>query len=84
MSPVNASTAAANYLDALSRAREGIDNGVRAFDAAAQAVASDGTRGQVSATNTVDAIEARNQVAASARLFQVADQLLGTLLDTRA
>ena len=84
MSPVNVSAGAANYLDTLSRAREGIDNGVRAFDAAAQAVASDGTRGQVAATNTVDAVEARNQVAASARLFQAADQMLGTLLDTRA
>ena len=84
MSPANVSAGAANYLDALNRAREGVENGVRAFDVAAQAVASDGARGQVAPTNTVDAIEARNQVSASARLFQAADQMLGTLLDIRA
>lgn len=84
MSPVNASAGSASYLDTLTAARQGIDNGVRAFDATAQAVASDGTRGQVSATHSVDAIEARTQVSASARLFEAADQMLGTLLDTRA
>ena len=84
MSPINLGSGAANYLDTLSRAREGVSNGVQAFDVAAQAVASDGTRGEVSAGNTVDALAARNQVSASARLFQAADQMLGTLLDIRA
>jgi hypothetical protein len=84
MSPLNLSAGAANYLDALNRARDGVDRGVRSFDVAAQAVASDGARGQVSATHSVDAVEACNQVALSARLFQTADQMLGTLLDIRA
>jgi len=84
MSPVNASSGSANYLDTLNRARQGIDAGVQSFDVAAQAVAADGARGQVSAANSVDALEARNQVSASARLFQAADQMLGTLLDLRA
>jgi hypothetical protein len=84
MSPVNVSSGSTSYLDTLSLAREGVANGLRTFDAAAQAVASDGTRGQISASNTVDAIDARNQVSASVRVFQAAEQMLGTLLDTRA
>ncbi len=84
MSPINASPGSASYLDTLTAARQGIDNGIRAFDAAAQAVASDGARGQLSATHSVDAIAARTQVSVSARLFEAADQMLGTLLDTRA
>ncbi|HUO80697.1 MAG TPA: hypothetical protein VMU00_11205 [Steroidobacteraceae bacterium] len=84
MAPVNSAGGAGSYLDALARAREGIDNGLRSFDATAQAVAEDGTRGQVSAGHAVDALEARNQVSVAARLFQAADQMLGTLLDIRA
>jgi hypothetical protein len=84
MSPVNLSGGAPNYLDTLNRARAGVDAGVQSFDAAAQAVATDGTRGQVSATHLVDALQARNQVAFAARLFKTADQMIGTLLDLRA
>ena len=84
MSPVAGSTQVPQFLDALSLARQGVDSGVQSFDAVAQAVAADGARGQVSATNVVDALQARNQVAASARLFTAADQMLGTLLDIRA
>jgi len=84
VSPVNFSNGAPNYPDTRSRARAGVDAGVQSFDAAAQAVASDGTRGQVSATHLVDALAARNQVAYSARLLRTADQMIGTLLDLRA
>ena len=84
MSPVNGSPGVPQFLDALSLARQGVDAGVRSFDEVAQTVASDGARGQVSATSAVDALVARNQVQASARLFSVADQMLGTLLDIRA
>jgi hypothetical protein len=84
MSPVNGSPGVPQFLDALSLARQGVDTGVRSFDEVAQAVASDGARGQVSATNVVDALAARNQVQASARIFSAADQMLGTLLDVRA
>jgi hypothetical protein len=84
MSPVNMNAGSANPAGTFGLASQGIDTGLRAMDSAAQAVASDGTHGQVSATNTVNALEARTQVAASARLFQTADQMLGTLLDLRA
>ena len=84
MSPINFSSGAPTYPDALSRGRAGVDAGVQSFDAAAQAVASDGARGRVSATHLVDALEARNQVAYSARLLKTADQMIGTLLDLRA
>jgi len=84
MAPVNGSASVPNLLHALGLARQGIDDGVRAFDAAAQAVAADGTRGEVSARHRVDAIVARDQVALAARLVTTADQMLGTLLDVRA
>jgi hypothetical protein len=84
MSPVNGSASVPNLLHTLGLARQGIDNGLRSFDAVAQTVASDGTRGEVRAGNTVDAIAARDQVALAARLVSTADRMLGTLLDTRA
>jgi hypothetical protein len=84
MSPVNGSAAAASFLNTLGLARQGIDNGRRSFDAVAQAVASDGTRGQLSARHAVDAIAARDQVVFAARLMTAADQMLGTLLNVRA
>ncbi len=84
MSPVNINAGSASPADTFGLARQGIDTGLRAMDSAAQAVASDGIRGQVAATNAVNALEARNQVAFSARVFQTADQMLGTLLDLRA
>jgi hypothetical protein len=84
MSPTSISAGSASPADTLGLARQGIDTGLRAMDGAAQAVASDGTRGQLSATNAVNTLEARTQVAASARVFQTADQMLGTLLDLRA
>jgi hypothetical protein len=84
MNAMSINAGSASPADTFGTARQGIDTGLRAMDNAAQAVASDGARGQLSATNTVDALEARTQVAASARLFQTADQMLGTLLDLRA
>ena len=84
MSPVTATVPAANFLDALSAAREGIDSGLKSFDAVAQSVASNGDRGLVAAADMVGALEAKNQVALSARLYQSADQMLGTILDLRA
>lgn len=84
MSPVNGPASVPDFLSALGLARQGIDAGVRSFDEVAQAVAQDGAQGRVSATSAVDALQARNQVAASARLFASADQMLGTLLDIRA
>ncbi len=72
------------FLNALQGARQGIDNGVRSFAEVAQRVASDGAQGQVEARNVVDGLTARNQVAVSARVYQAADQMLGTLLDLRA
>ena len=84
MSPVYGNAAAASFLNTLGLARQGIDNGLRSFDAVAQAVASDGMRGQVSARHAVDAIAARDQVVFAARLMTAADQMLGTLLNVRA
>lgn len=84
MTSVSSSGLAAGVGGALGLARQGIDSGVRAFADAAQTVASDGSRGRVSAQPLVDALAARDQVALSARLFRTADQMLGTLLDLRA
>jgi hypothetical protein len=84
MAPVSNTGSAPSFLNTLGLARQGIDSGVRAFADVAQAVAADGTHGRVAASNVVGALEARNQVAVSARLFQTADQMLGTLLDIRA
>jgi hypothetical protein len=84
MSPVSGTAPVPNFLNALGLARQGIDHGLRSFDAIAQAVAADGTRGQVAARHVVDALVARDQVAFAARLMTTADQMLGTLLDVRA
>ncbi len=83
MSPVNLN-AVGRYPDAFGSARQGVDRGLAAADQAAQAVASDGSHGVVSARNTTDALTARNEVAASVRVLETADQMLGTLLDVRA
>ncbi len=83
MAPISAS-APPSFLDTLQSARQGMESGVRSFEAVAQAVAADGALGRVEPGNTTAALEARNQVAAAARLFQAGDQMLGTLLDLRA
>jgi hypothetical protein len=82
MSPVQGSNA--SFLDALGAARAAIDTGVRTFAVAAQTVADAGTRGALPASGLVAGVEARNEVAAAARVFGTADQMLGTLLDLRA
>jgi len=73
------------FLSALDYARDGIDKGVESFDQVAQAVAGAVSNPlAVSAQNQVNAIAARNQVAASAKAFETGDQILGTLLNLRA
>lgn len=73
------------FLNALDYAREGIDKGVQSFDQVAQRVAgAAGDPSAVSAQSQIDAIGARNQVAASAKVFQTGDEVLGTLLNLRA
>ncbi|MBS0375620.1 MAG: hypothetical protein JSR73_13665 [Proteobacteria bacterium] len=84
MSAISPAVQAPNFLDTLTSARQGLDRGVRSFAEVAQAVASDGVQGRVEARHVTDALAARNDVAASARVYQAADQMLGTLLDLRA
>ena len=73
------------FLSALDYAREGMDNGIASFDRVAQAVAGAvGNPAALSAANEAQALTARNQVAAAARVFETGDQLLGTILDLRA
>ncbi len=73
------------FLNALDYAREGIDRGVQSFDRVAQSVAgAAGNPAALSAAHEAEALTALNQVAASARVFETGDQLLGTILDLRA
>ena len=73
------------FLSALDYAREGMDNGIASFEQVAQAVAGAvGNPAALSAANEAQALTARNQVAAAARVFETGDQLLGTILDLRA
>lgn len=86
MSTVDGAAKIPSFLGALESARQGIDRGLEAFDAAAQAIAS-GSAGEsaaATAASLVGALTARNQVAAAARVMETGDQLLGTLLNLHA
>ena len=73
------------FLSAHDYAREGMDKGMASFDQVAQAVAgAAGNPAALSAANEAQALTARNQVAAAARVFETGDELLGTILDLRA
>jgi hypothetical protein len=73
------------FLSALDYARQGIDQGVQSYEQVAQSVAGAiANPAAISAQNEVAALGARNQVAASARVFATADQFLGTILDLKA
>lgn len=85
MTSVTGPSSIPSFLSAIDSARQGIQTGVRNFDEVAASVASATTAEQgPSATDAVNAITARNQVAVSARVFAAADQMLGTILNLRA
>jgi len=85
MAPVTGISSIPSFLSAIDSARQGIQNGVRSFDEVAASVASPATAEQgPSASDAVNAITARNQVAVSARVFAAADQMLGTILNLKA
>jgi hypothetical protein len=85
MAAVNGSAAIPAFLGALDYARQGIDNGLQAYAATAQAVANELVSGAApAAASLVGAVAARDQVMAAARVFETGVQLLGTLLDLRA
>ena len=73
------------FLSALDYARAGIDKGVQSFDQVAQSVAGAVAHpAALSAGNEVAAFNAQAQIAASAKVFQTGDEILGTLLNLRA
>lgn len=77
--PVNA------FLSALDYARDGMDRGVRQQAAAAQQIASAGaSREAPSVEPLVRMLEARLQVAASAKVVGAVDRVLGSILDVKA
>ncbi len=85
MSSISLVGAVPVFPTALDSARQGIEKGVRSFNQAAQAVASESGQGNgVNPSNLLAGIEARNDVAASAKVFKAADQMIGTLLNLRA
>jgi hypothetical protein len=73
------------FLSALNYARAGIQQGVASYERVAASVAGAVAHpAAVSAENEVAALSARNAVAANAKVFATAEQLLGTILDLRA
>jgi hypothetical protein len=73
------------FLNALDYARAGVQRGVALYEQVAQQVAGAvANPAAISARNEVAALSASEQVAASVRVFETGDQLLGTMLDLRA
>ena len=73
------------FLSALDYARAGMQRGVCAYEqVAAQVAGAVAHPATLSARNEVAALDARDQVVASARVFESGNQLLGTILDLRA
>lgn len=85
MSTISGSAPLNAFISALDYARAGVERGMQSYaDAAAQVAGATG-RGEVPpAGAVVQAVEARLQVAASAKVMRHADRALGALLDVRA
>lgn len=73
------------FLSALDYARQGIDRGLQQQAGAAQQIASASARREApSVEPLVQMLEARQQVAASAKVAESVDRVLGSLLNVKA
>lgn len=75
-------------ISAISSGLAGIQRGMQQMDRSASAIARMGTTNEGGAgelaTNLVDLMQAKNQVKANVAVVKSADDMLGTLIDTRA
>lgn len=73
------------FLSALDFARQGIDRGLQQQSAAAQEIASASVRREAPGVEPlVQMLEARQQVAASAKVVESVDRVLGSILNVKA
>lgn len=73
------------FLSALDYARQGIDRGLQQQSEAAQQIATAPVRHEApSADSIVKMLEARQQVAASAKVVESVDRVLGSILNVKA
>ncbi|MFO0336253.1 MAG: hypothetical protein ACK53C_14770 [Pseudomonadota bacterium] len=85
MSTISGPVPLAAFVAALDYARAGVDRGLHSYADAAPQVAGATARGEFPPVGAVvQAVEARVQVAASAKMIRAADRALGALLDVRA
>lgn len=85
MTAVTGPTSLNAFLSALDYARQGIDRGLQQQSEAAQQVASAATRREAPGPEPiVRMLEARQQVAASAKVVESVDRVLGSLLNVKA
>lgn len=85
MTPVTGPTTLNAFLSALAYARQGIDRGLQQQASAAQQIASAPVRREASGPEPiVRLLEARQQVAASAKVVESVDRVLGSILNVKA
>ncbi len=72
----------------LQNGLQGVQNGVRKVEQAADEVAKSGTTGSLDpaelASSLIDLKQGESQVKASARVIEAEDRILGSLLDIKA
>lgn len=73
------------FLSALDYARQGVDRGLQQQSEAAQQIASASVKREAPGVEpVVKLLEARQQVAASAKVVESVDRVLGSILNVRA
>ena len=85
MSAIAGPTSLNAFLSALDYARQGMDRGLQQQAEAAQQIATAPVRREAPAVEPiVQMLEARQQVAASAKVVESVDRMLGTILNVKA
>lgn len=85
MTSLTGPTALTAFLSALDYARQGIDRGLQQQASAAQQIASAPVRREAPGPEAVvRLLEARQQVAASAKVVGSVDRVLGSILNVKA
>jgi hypothetical protein len=85
MSSITSPTALNAFLGALDYARQGIDRGVQQQVDAAQQIATAPVRREAPGPEAVvKLLEARQQVAAAAKVVESVDRVLGAILNVKA